>query len=180
LPEAEVHAIDVAAAPLRYGHARAESMGVPIHFHQMDATAMGFADESMDLVVSAQFLHEISLKDTRKYLAECYRVLRPGGMLITMELAPARYMAPYDCFYLDWDAYYNREPFYRAFRNADAVKLAEPAGFTAGDYFEFMVPQFTRTEREAFRAEVTRPVDFAGYSGQLSDSIRYFGFGFRK
>jgi SAM-dependent methyltransferase len=180
-PEAETHAIDVAAAPLRYGHARAESMGVPIHFHQMDATKMTFADESMDLVVSAQFLHELSLKDTAKYLAECHRVLRPGGMLITMELAPARYMQPYDCFYLDWDAYYNREPFYRAFRNADAAALAKPAGFDPADYFEFTVPQYTKTDPAEFTRQVAQEISFEGYSGQLRDGgMRYFGFGFRK
>lgn len=179
-PQAEVHGIDVAAASLRYAHARAESMGVPVHFHQMDATEMRFEDESMDLIVSAQFLHELSIKDTRKYLAECHRVLRPGGMVVTMELAPARYMAAYDCFYLDWDSYYNREPFYRAFRNADAADLGMGAGFARDKYFEFMVPQYTKTDPEAFRRQVFEPVSFDSYSGQLRDSISYFGFGLVK
>ena len=34
-PEAEVHGVDVAPAMLRYAHARAEALGVAIHFHQM-------------------------------------------------------------------------------------------------------------------------------------------------
>lgn len=179
-PNAEVHAIDVASAPLRYGHARAESMGVPIHFHQMDATAMTFADESMDLVVSAQFLHEVSLKGIRQYFAECYRVLKPGGMLVTMELAPARYMQPYDCFYLDWDAYYNREPYYRTFRNADAAELAKPAGFDVAKMFEFTVPQYTKTDPTEFARQAQLDLSFDDYCGQLRDDMRYYGFGFRK
>ena len=179
-PDAEVQAIDVAAASVRYGHARAESMGVPIHFHQMNATDMKFADNSMDLVVSAQFLHEISLKDTRKYLAEAYRVLKPGGLLLTMELAPSRYQQIYDRFYLDWDSYYNREPFYRAFRQADAVELALPAGFKRENYFEYTVPQYFKTSPEEFSAAVAEDFSMEGYSGQLNDKHRYFGFGWWK
>ncbi len=179
-PEAEVHGIDVASASVRYAHARAESMDVAVHFHQMDATEMTFADESMDLIVSAQFLHELSIKDTRKYLAECHRVLRPGGMVITMELAPARYMAAYDCFYLDWDSYYNREPFYRAFRNADAAELGAGAGFAKDKYFEFVVPQYTRTDPAEFARQVGVPLSLEGYSGQIRDTISYFGFGLIK
>src|SRR3546814_18173281 len=36
-PNAEVHAVDLGASMLRYAQARAESIGVPVHFHQRDA-----------------------------------------------------------------------------------------------------------------------------------------------
>jgi hypothetical protein len=45
-PDAEVHAIDVSASTVLYGHGRAESLGRPVHFHQMNATALKFADAS--------------------------------------------------------------------------------------------------------------------------------------
>ncbi|MDN5882502.1 MAG: class I SAM-dependent methyltransferase [Nitrosospira sp.] len=39
-PDAEIHAIDVGAPVLRYAHARAEALGVKVHFHQMDAASL--------------------------------------------------------------------------------------------------------------------------------------------
>lgn len=178
--DAEVHGIDVAGPALRYGHARAESMGVPVHFHQMDATALPFADQSFDIVFSSQFLHELSLADIGKYMAEAHRILRPGGMLITMELPPNRLLAPYDQFYLDWDCYYNHEPYYRAFRDADAMTIAEQAGFSGDGYFQFTVPQYVKTPPERFQAEAAGPAILDGDTGRLSDDLRYFGFGLTK
>ena len=43
-PAAEVHAIDIGAAMLRYAHARAESLAARVHFHQMDCGATRFSD----------------------------------------------------------------------------------------------------------------------------------------
>ena len=95
-PEAEVHAIDVSASTVRYGHGRAESLGLPVHFKQMDATALKYEDSSFDVVFSSMFLHELSLRDIRRFFAEAHRVLKPGGMLLNMELPPNRELEPYD------------------------------------------------------------------------------------
>ncbi|NET61834.1 MAG: methyltransferase domain-containing protein, partial [Symploca sp. SIO2E6] len=50
-PDAEVLAIDVAAPMLRYGHARAQDLGINnVTFIQMDGANTGFADESFDWI----------------------------------------------------------------------------------------------------------------------------------
>ena len=49
-PEAEVHGIDVGAAVLRYAHARAESLGVAVHYSQQSGERTCFDPESFDLV----------------------------------------------------------------------------------------------------------------------------------
>jgi ubiquinone/menaquinone biosynthesis C-methylase UbiE len=49
-------------------------------FAQSDATALCLPDGSVDVVVSFETLEH--LQDQRKFLLECRRVLRPGGMLI--------------------------------------------------------------------------------------------------
>lgn len=177
-PDAQVHAIDVAAASLRYGRARAQSLGVPIHFHQMNATCLSFEDASFDVIFSSQFLHELPLEGTSRYLAEAYRVLKPGGLLVTMELPPNKRMNLYEQFYLDWDCYYNHEPYYRAFRDSNVIALAREAGFSPASYFDFTVPQYFKTSELEFVAQVEEPAIFNGETGRLSDDIRYFGFGF--
>ena len=51
-PEAEVHAIDIGAGMLRYGHLQAESAGRPVHFSQQNAERTDFENGSFDLVLS--------------------------------------------------------------------------------------------------------------------------------
>ncbi|MGE3667774.1 MAG: class I SAM-dependent methyltransferase, partial [Steroidobacteraceae bacterium] len=51
-PRASLHAIDVGAPVLRYGHARAEALGVTVHFSQQNAEATNFEPASFDLIVS--------------------------------------------------------------------------------------------------------------------------------
>lgn len=176
-PEARVDAIDVAASGLLYGHGRAESLGVPVHFRQMDATALEFPDETFDVVFSSMFLHELSVPDVRKYFAEAHRVLRKGGLVITMELPPNQELAPYDQFYLDWDCYYNNEPFYRGYRDQNPQELVTGGGFKKPQYFQFVIPQFSYMEEADFAATVSARRQVGSSTGRLSSGVQWFGFG---
>lgn len=175
--DAEVHAIDVSAAVLAYGHRRAQSLGVPVHFRQMNATRLAYPDASFDIVFSSMFLHELPVEDIRRFFSEARRVLRPGGLLLNMELPPNRELTPYDQFYLDWDCYYNEEPYYRAFRDEDPDALVAAGGFPRNGYFQFVVPQYSyMTERE-FVAAVNAPPAIGQQTGRLSSGVQWFGFG---
>lgn len=176
-PQAQVHGIDVSAALVRFAHGRAEDLGVPVHYRQMNATQLAYADASFDVVFTSMFLHELSLKDIRAFFAEALRVLRPGGLLINMELPPNQELAPYDQFYLDWDCYYNKEPYYRAFRDQDPRDLIAAGGFSRDAYFQFAVPQYTYMSLEDFSAAVNAPSEIGGDTGRLSASLNWFGFG---
>ena len=176
-PGARGTGIDVSASVLRYAHARAGSLGISAHFHQMDATSLAFPDASFDVVFSSMFLHEMSVKDIKRFFAEAHRVLRPGGLLVNMELPPNQALEPYDQFYLDWDCYYNAEPYYRAFRDQDYTLLTRAGGFAAEDYLQFTVPQYTYMEDSAFAEAVHRPATIDGETGRLSASLQWFGFG---
>ena len=176
-PEAQVHGIDVAAPCLRYAHARAEAMDVEAHFHQQSAEDIRFADNSMDVVFSSMFLHELPNKAIRNYLAEAHRVLKPGGVLLNMELPPNDRMAAYDQFYLDWDSYYNNEPFYKDFRDQNPKDLTVAAGFPANGYFEGVMPRYTYTDEEDFIAMAKAEPEFGEDTGRLSDVIFWYGFG---
>ncbi len=176
-PDAAVHGIDVSSSVLRYAHARAGSLNIAAHFHQMDATHLAFPDDSFDVVFSSMFLHELSVKDIKRFFAEAYRVLRPGGLLINMELPPNQSLEPYDQFYLDWDCYYNAEPFYRAFRDQDYAALTQAGGFPADGFLQFTVPQYTYMDDASFTEAVQRPPSIDGETGRLSATLQWFGFG---
>jgi ubiquinone/menaquinone biosynthesis C-methylase UbiE len=129
-PDAEVHAIDVGAGMLRYAHARAESLGVAVHFHQMDVGATRFEDESFDLIVSHNLMHEISAPTRRAMLRESRRLLRPGGVCVHQDV-PLRFagLSEFKKFEASWDTLNNNEPYWEVYANADLLPELLAAGF---------------------------------------------------
>ena len=130
-PKAEVHGIDVGAAMVRYGHARAEALGLKIHFSQQNMERTDFEDESFDLVYSCIAMHETSSKAFRNYLRETKRLLLPGGMAVHVEFAHYSGKTPYEQFVGDWNTHYNAEPFINTLGDTDWKGEAVRAGFSA-------------------------------------------------
>jgi ubiquinone/menaquinone biosynthesis C-methylase UbiE len=177
-PEAEVHGIDVAAPCLRYAAARARAQGREIHFRQMNAEQLDFPDASFDLVFSSMFLHEVPRKGIARVLAEAHRVLRPGGLMLHMELPPNSQLSPFDAFYLDWDSYYNNEPFYKPYRDLRPEQLCIDAGFAPGRYVQFVIPSVGWYGEEAFaRALAAEASVDSDKTGRLADGIQWYCFG---
>ncbi len=139
-PGIELHGLDIAAPSLRYGHAMAAYKGVPIHFSQQNAETIDYPDGHFDLIVSSFFLHEIALPATKRVIAECYRLLAPGGIMAHMELPPSKMCDTLLDFSFNWDARYNNEPNYAHYRAQDPVSLCKAAGFSRKDTFELEVP----------------------------------------
>jgi SAM-dependent methyltransferase len=161
-PDAEVHAIDVGAPMLRYGHARAEALGKRVHFWQQNAEHTNFPDESFDLVVSHILLHEIPPPAVRKVMQESYRLLAPGGIMLHLEAPLYRHLDVYTQFIFDWETANNNEPFWSAVRDLDLVTLATEAGFAPDKTFEKFVPS------GAWKAKVTNGLFQNGNSGSLN------------
>ncbi|MGR8947074.1 MAG: methyltransferase domain-containing protein [Gammaproteobacteria bacterium] len=160
-PEAEVHAIDVAGPMLRYAHARAESLGQAIHYSQQNAESTNFEDNSFDLIVSHILLHETSQKAIKNIMAECHRLLKPGGMMIHAETPPYAGMDAFDAFMLDWDTFNNNEPFWRRSHELDLKQLAEDAGFDRDKEFEELAPSAFQVAK-AKRSHKFQGGDFGG------------------
>lgn len=159
-PEAEVHAIDVAAPMLRYAHARAEALGRRVRFSQQNAESTNFPDESFDLIVSHILLHETSAKAVRKIMRECHRLLSKGAMAIHAEVPQYAGMDPYDAFMLDWDTYNNNEPFWGYLHDMDLRQLAVESGFDETAVVQTMVPSVF--EQAKARTRLLQGGDFAG------------------
>lgn len=146
-PDAEVHAVDIGAAMLRYAHARAESLGVAVHFHQMDASALTFADGSFDLVVSHNLLHEIGADKRRAMFQEALRVLRPGGVVIHQDVAIRSQPSLVHRVERDWDTHFNGERHWSTYADADIVGDMLAAGLRAGDIAEHDLPAIHGSHR---------------------------------
>jgi SAM-dependent methyltransferase len=136
-PQAEVHGIDVSAPCLRYAHARTEVLGRAVHYAQDDAEGTRFPDAHFDLVVSHILLHELSADALPRVFAECRRLLRPGGLMLHIEV-PVR-NARLDVLgqaLADWDSDYNNEPFWGGLHATDLAQVARAAGFADADIFD--------------------------------------------
>ncbi len=144
-PQAEVHGLDLSAPALRYAHARARALGRAVHFRQANAEATGFEAGSFDLVVSHILLHEVSAGALQRIFAECHRLLRPGGVMLHVEV-PVRnaQLSPFERFMADWDTDNNNEPFWRALHDMDLPAAAASAGFAPAQVFD---TQFVRGAR---------------------------------
>lgn len=140
-PNAEVIAIDVAASMLRYGHARAQDLGVNnVTFIQMDGANTGFPDESFDWIQTTMFLHETSNKAIHQIVEEIYRLLKIGGL--TLHIEQPQYteeMELYEQFIRDWDAYYNNEPFWSKMHDIDVKNLLIQSGFKQDAFIQIGV-----------------------------------------
>lgn len=56
-----------------------------VRFHAIDAYAMPFRDESLDVVYGFEFVHHLS--DLPRFLNEAHRVLKPGGQCLFFDTA---------------------------------------------------------------------------------------------
>jgi ubiquinone/menaquinone biosynthesis C-methylase UbiE len=137
-PNAEIHGIDVASPCLRYAHARANALGVTAHFSQQNAEQTNFENETFDLITSCLLLHETSHGAIPKIINESYRLLKPGGWMMHLDVYPFHRQAiePLYDFLKDWEIINNNENFSGALRKMNLQQIFEDAGFSK-DTIEF-------------------------------------------
>lgn len=139
-PDTEVHAVDVAPAMLRYAHYRAEAMGLKVHFHQMDAARLAFEDDSFDLVVSHNMMHEVSRPMLGRIFAEARRVVKPGGVVVHQDVpVKGADFSPFEKFLFAWQTRNNDEPFWDDFTGADVPAVMREIGFADDEVIETTV-----------------------------------------
>jgi len=144
-PDAEVHAIDVGAPVLRYGHARCEALGVPVHFSQQNAEETDFAEATFDLVVSHILIHETSLKAMPRIFGESRRLLKPGGLMLHMDIPRGDTL--FDQFMHDWESYNNNEGFARFMTGLDLKAVGVEGGWKPEEVsVERIVPDYDKSQ----------------------------------
>lgn len=130
-PQAEVHGIDVGGALLRYARARSAALGATVHYSQQNAETTDFPDASFDLVVSSAVLHETSFRALPRIMRECHRLLRPGGVMMHLEV-PLRFdtASAWNRVRGLFEAVHNNEPFWIGAQQADIAAIIREAGFS--------------------------------------------------
>jgi len=156
-------AIDHHCMPVRYGLARAKSMGVEnITFVQANAEDLSMYDDGyFDWVQSTMFLHETSVKAMPKIMKESHRLLAPGGLVMHVEQPQyASDMSLYEQAIRDWDAYYNNEPFWTKMHELDLDQWMIDAGFSRS---------------ELLHGDVAAVVDTTLFPEHANDDIEDYG-----
>lgn len=137
-PDAEVVAFDAGAPMLRYGHARAHSMGFSnVRFVQGAAEDLDDSLGTFDWIQTTMVFHETSGPALDKILMRIYALLNPGG--VTLNLEQPNFTddtSVFDRFLRNWDAWYNNEPFWVQLHGMDMMAELTKAGFESGKCFE--------------------------------------------
>ncbi|RVT90989.1 class I SAM-dependent methyltransferase [Sphingomonas crocodyli] len=128
-PDAEVWGIEVGAPLVRYTHARAVQLGVPIHVAQRLAERTGFDDASFDVVTAHILFHEVNDQAAHDIVREAWRILRPGGVFDITEFDMDRSFTPYEEYAAWADHFYNGEPWEGDFYNRPFLDWIRQAGF---------------------------------------------------
>ena len=90
-PGSEVFGIDVAEDMLAVARDKASRAGSEISFQSGRFEQIPFPDQRFDLVLSSLMLHHIHGDENKqKGLCEAYRVLKPGGRLLIVDLEPPK------------------------------------------------------------------------------------------
>jgi hypothetical protein len=76
------------------------------------------------------FLHELSRSSMRQIFEECFRLLRPGGIMIHVEQPQYGPDMPlFEQAMRDWDSFNNNEPFWSTMHGIDLDGLMTEVGF---------------------------------------------------
>lgn len=126
---AEVIGIDLSAAALTYAHYLAERDGQRISYQQRDAQHTSFDEDSFDLVTGFLVLHEVPDDARAAIIAEAFRILRPGGTLMFLDIPPYSALTPAQAFFESFDGRGNGECFWEEFLASDFPALVRSEGF---------------------------------------------------
>jgi hypothetical protein len=94
-----------------------------------------------------------------------------------MELTPVVNMSDFDAFYIDWDAYYNNEPFYKTYTSLDPKKWVTRAGFADNRFWQVSIPDIDRSASEEFDEAVNNPTVAGSKTARVGESARWYTYG---
>ena len=128
-PDAQLTGIDLSARMLENAYRVAKSEGWSWKLYQQNAADTTFEDNSFDLVTSYAVFHEVPEVTVRDILKEAYRLVRPGGDIVMVDVTRYSNLEPLKVWQVDYSATYSGEPFWRETALLDFADIAREVGF---------------------------------------------------
>jgi ubiquinone/menaquinone biosynthesis C-methylase UbiE len=86
----QVYGIDPSAAMIRVAQAKAARQGRSVDFRVSAIEALPFNDATFDVVFASLMIHHLPDSLKQPGLAEVYRVMKPGGRLVIVDMKPPK------------------------------------------------------------------------------------------
>jgi ubiquinone/menaquinone biosynthesis C-methylase UbiE len=88
-PQSQVFGIDVAPDMIDKARQKAAKAGLDVQFQLGRIEVIPYPDNQFDLVLSSLMLHHVpDPKDKQQGIAEVFRVLKPGGKVLIVDMEP--------------------------------------------------------------------------------------------
>lgn len=127
--ETEVVGVDIAAPCLKLAAKDAAvAQARNVSFRQRDCSGTGFEDGSFDVVTSTMLLHEMPPPVIERTIAECGRLLSPGGRMVHLDFH--HLPDPFLRFVHYTHGRRNNEPYMEPWAEMDVPMLLAEHGFT--------------------------------------------------
>jgi ubiquinone/menaquinone biosynthesis C-methylase UbiE len=128
-PQASLHGIDLSPTYLR--KAQQNLTGISKIFPQLNqgnAEALPYQSNWFDLITNIYLLHELPAPVRQTVLVECFRVLKPGGILMVMDSIQVKDRPEWEPMLENFPQLFH-EPYYRHYINDDILTHLAKAGF---------------------------------------------------
>lgn len=128
-PQAEIHANDLSLRMIEEAQRRGNEKGWAWTLKRSNATETGYDDNEFDLVTSFAIIHEVPIKTIKDMIAEAFRILKPGGDMLIVDVLRYNALSKAQEWQADLLALRGGEPFWRASAELDLGDIATETGF---------------------------------------------------
>jgi ubiquinone/menaquinone biosynthesis C-methylase UbiE len=144
VPDATLYGVDLSAAYLRKANQvlseGGAAVGVP-QLMQANAEHLPYVENYFEAVMSVFLFHELPPDVRKAVIAECFRVLKPGGALVLCDSIQAADTPEFAPMLENFPATFH-EPYYRHYIHDDISGHLESAGFELVEVFSCFMSKY--------------------------------------
>lgn len=89
-PDSTIIGVDIDPKVLALAKRKTAKARLVVEYHEASATSLPFADGYFDSAVTSLMVHHLQRNDKQAFLAEVFRILKPGGILYLTDFGMPR------------------------------------------------------------------------------------------